>query len=642
MTTPIEKRNHAKFCEFHGEVGHNTDDCMHLKKQIKEILKEGKLSHLIKELKQNNRKEQPKAAKKGETSGKDKAGRRRNRMTNDNRDRDRRPLHTPHNQLMPATTLLIGFNGEIIWSIGKIQLLVKIEDEEHSTAAWMNFVVVRSPSPYNGIIERPRVRKLQAVSSKAHEMLKLPVEGGVITLKSSRLVPLECAMVSGPKGNLSATKKIVEERVKVAINPEYPKQTVMIGSTLLEEGRNKLCDLLHRNLDIFAWKPADMTGKVEAILCLPSPKCLNDVQKLNRKLAGLKRFLAKSAEKSLPFFKTLKDARRKGIKRSGDKLYINREISTSLGTCHQAPKEILLSTPNHSNYGLANTTGAIKTEGSKEIPACFDDDDDSNFAITPNEPVDSLSMGDEHLNTIPAMESDEFIKSSVENLVPNPSESEGENKLSEKIYSNPLFDEEIISMKIDPHHLNAESDLIESLLNHDSCIISSSSKIDSLFDKFAGELTLLKSISPGIDETDCYPEEETHFTKRLLYDNSYPRPPKEFVSENSNADIKSFSPSPIPVEDNDSLMKEIDLSFTLDDPMLPGIQEDDNDSERDNLMLEELLDNHSLSLIENESFYFDIPSSFCTPTKPPDGNIGILNIKMMGDISEQKFLCMDL
>ncbi|GKB43445.1 reverse transcriptase domain-containing protein [Tanacetum coccineum] len=72
MTTPVEKRNHAKFCEFHGEVGHNMDECMHLNKQIEEMLKAGKLSHLIKELKQNNVKEQPKVTKKGETSGKDK------------------------------------------------------------------------------------------------------------------------------------------------------------------------------------------------------------------------------------------------------------------------------------------------------------------------------------------------------------------------------------------------------------------------------------------------------------------------------------------------------------------------------------------------------------------------------------------
>ncbi|GKE66669.1 hypothetical protein Tco_1520830 [Tanacetum coccineum] len=73
MTTPVEKRNHAKFCEFHSKVGHNTYEYMHLRKQIKEMLKAGKLSHLIKELKQNNEKEQPKVTKKGETFEKDKA-----------------------------------------------------------------------------------------------------------------------------------------------------------------------------------------------------------------------------------------------------------------------------------------------------------------------------------------------------------------------------------------------------------------------------------------------------------------------------------------------------------------------------------------------------------------------------------------
>nr|GFC57517.1 hypothetical protein [Tanacetum cinerariifolium] len=60
-----------------------------------------------------------------------------------------------------------------------------------------------------------------------------------------------------------------------------------------------------------------------------------------------------------------------------------------------------------------------------KIPACCDDDDDYNSAITPNEPVDSLNIGDEHLDTISATESDELIKSSVEDLVPIPSESEG-------------------------------------------------------------------------------------------------------------------------------------------------------------------------------------------------------------------------
>nr|GEV64945.1 hypothetical protein [Tanacetum cinerariifolium] len=271
------------------------------------------------------------------------------------------------------------------------------------------------------------------------------------------------------------------------------------------------------------------------------------------------------------------------------------------------------------------------------IPICYDDDDDEDYtiAITPKEPDNSLSMGDEHFDTILATESDEFIKSNVENLVPNPSESEGEHEyIPKKIYSNPLFDEEITSMKIDPHHFNAESDLIESLLNHDSSIIFSSSKIDSLFDEFVDELTLLKSIPPRINETDCDPEEETRLIKILLYDNSSPRPPEEFISKNVDAAIKYFSLFPILVEDSDSLMEEIDLSFTLDDPMLSGIEEDDYDSERDILILEELISNDSLSLPENESFHFDIPSSSHPPAKPPDGNSRILNVKVMGDISE--------
>ncbi|GJR46645.1 hypothetical protein Tco_1314748 [Tanacetum coccineum] len=58
-----------------------------------------------------------------------------------------------------------------------------------------------------------------------------------------------------------------------------------------------------------------------------------------------------------------------------------------------------------------------------------DDDEEYTIAITPvlstEEPVDSLIMEDEHLDTIPATESDKVIKSSVEDLVPIPSESEG-------------------------------------------------------------------------------------------------------------------------------------------------------------------------------------------------------------------------
>nr|GFB97146.1 hypothetical protein [Tanacetum cinerariifolium] len=65
-------------------------------------------------------------------------------------------------------------------------------------------------------------------------------------------------------------------------------------------------------------------------------------------------------------------------------------------------------------------------------PAIYDDDDDDvdyTIAIIPvlstKEPDNSLSMGDKHLDTYPATESDEVIKSSVEDLVPIPSEFKG-------------------------------------------------------------------------------------------------------------------------------------------------------------------------------------------------------------------------
>ncbi|GJV77344.1 reverse transcriptase domain-containing protein [Tanacetum coccineum] len=290
----------------------------------------------------------------------------------------------------------------------------------------MNFVVVRSPSSYNEIIGRLGVRKLQAVPSTSHGMLKLPVEGGVITLKSSRMVPLECAMVFGPKGNLLATKQTVEERIKKpadmtgvprhiaehrlnvreGCSPVRQKkrgQAVDRNQEIQEEVRklveagimkevhyqdwlsnpvmvkkhddswrmyvdfkdlNKACPKdsyplpeidwkmpsglrnvratyqrlvdkafhkqIGRNLKVYVddlvikihtedeiVRDIEETGlkvcpdKVDAVLSLPSRKCLKDVQKLNGKLASLNRFLTKSAEKSLPFFKTLKKCTKK-------------------------------------------------------------------------------------------------------------------------------------------------------------------------------------------------------------------------------------------------------------------------------------------------------------------------------------------
>ncbi|GJS93092.1 hypothetical protein Tco_0800060 [Tanacetum coccineum] len=307
----------------------------------------------------------------------------------------------------------------------------------------------------------------------------------------------------------------------------------------------------------------------------------------------------------------------------------------------------------------------------------------SPSVITPDLPIPNpLIMEDEHLDTIPVTESANSIKSSVEDLVPTPSESadlsDGESEcdvpinddspeshfltfdnplfdsnddfssddesLSEeeiqkdefKYFSNPLYDldDEIITNEkilpnqkdldvdipippgIDKPCFNAESDLLESLLNRDSPI--DSTKIDSIFDEF-----------------------------------SLPRPPEESNSEYSDATIESLFPSPIPVEDSDSLMEEIDLFLASDDSMPPGIEDDDYDSEGDIRFLEELLSSDSPPLPENESFsldHFDDPSLPRPPPEPPDVEIcfnfepdaGVVTKKVVGDISEHDVLMPNL
>nr|GEU42659.1 hypothetical protein [Tanacetum cinerariifolium] len=272
-----------------------------------------------------------------------------------------------------------------------------------------------------------------------------------------------------------------------------------------------------------------------------------------------------------------------------------------------------------------------------KIPACYDDDDDYTFAITPNEPDNSLSMGNEHLDTISATESDEFIKSSVENLVPIPSESEGESEcdvparkefttllnvlfdaeyesdssddqscsdedIPEKIFSNPLFEEEIIPMKINQNHDNVESDLIE---------------------------------SPRIDESDCDPEEDIVLSRNCCTIT-------HLLIHRKNLFLQT-------------LLLKLNLSFHLLSPLrivtlswkkliYPLLRITQclralrtmTMTERDILIFEDLPSNDTLSIPKKESFHFDIPSFSRPHAKPPDDNTGILNVKMMGDISDQK------
>ncbi|GKC44615.1 hypothetical protein Tco_1062337 [Tanacetum coccineum] len=191
-----------------------------------------------------------------------------------------------------------------------------------------------------------------------------------------------------------------------------------------------------------------------------------------------------------------------------------------------------------------------------------------SIAITPilrtMEPEDSLIIRNEHLSTIPEKESDEFKKSSVEDLIPIPSESEDTSdsdkdddeslpeedvpKENFKIYSNPLFefDDEYISSDVNPLFNKVLEDIESkdsyvSKLDEPDLLVTPLSKLneDECFDP-GGDFVLEEieacltsdSIPPEINDDNFDPEGDILLLEKLLNDDpSSPLPLKEFNFE---------------------------------------------------------------------------------------------------------------
>ncbi|GKB72486.1 hypothetical protein Tco_0933898 [Tanacetum coccineum] len=205
----------------------------------------------------------------------------------------------------------------------------------------------------------------------------------------------------------------------------------------------------------------------------------------------------------------------------------------------------------------------------------------SSKAITPDlptkEPNNSLSIGDEHLSTILKTESDEAIKSTVEDLVPIPGEFKG---ISDDICDVPFYDND---------HFDAEFRLINSLLSQDISITSP--KIDFLLEEFAGELNLIDPILPGIDEEegainiDILQIEDEILREKLLNVNLLIDKIKELNLTPCIPFVFEYPPSsPIPVVDSDFLIEEVDTFLVQEDSIPSGI-ESDFYSERDIIFL---------------------------------------------------------
>nr|GEV97238.1 reverse transcriptase domain-containing protein [Tanacetum cinerariifolium] len=230
MVTPIEKRSSNNFCEFHNNKGHSTDECVQLRKHIEGLrVTRQKVTQSFAHVKEITF--PPLITNKG-TKG-----------------------------LLVIEAEIGGHAFHRIY----VEEGSSMKDAEHYTKAWMKFMIVRSPSPYNGIIERPGIRQIQAVPSTAHGMLKFSMNGRIVTICSTILTPTECATIAAMPKNSAKKTEARHENFKVAIHPNFLDQEITIRGTVSTKTRMKLCTLLKGNLDIFAWKSSDMTGVPRSI-----------------------------------------------------------------------------------------------------------------------------------------------------------------------------------------------------------------------------------------------------------------------------------------------------------------------------------------------------------------------------------------
>nr|GEV74581.1 hypothetical protein [Tanacetum cinerariifolium] len=200
----------------------------------------------------------------------------------------------------------------------------------------------------------------------------------------------------------------------------------------------------------------------------------------------------------------------------------------------------------------------------------YDDDDDEDYTIaithvlSTEEPVDSLIMADEHLDTIPAMESNEVIKSSVEDLVPIPGESEG---IPDNMCDVPFRD------NFPP--LDISKDQFEDFSNSNDDSTSIDDDYFSIEDIDYIEASPSDSELVSLEEVKDYILREKFLNIHLLIAKI------ESLNDNLTSDrvLKSPSPFPIPVEDSDSFFEKFDTSLSYSDNSLPKFETFSNHTE---------------------------------------------------------------
>ncbi|GJV36492.1 hypothetical protein Tco_1408969 [Tanacetum coccineum] len=266
------------------------------------------------------------------------------------------------------------------------------------------------------------------------------------------------------------------------------------------------------------------------------------------------------------------------------------------------PKVILIAWENVRN--ISEELSEYINCPSWNRPIFYDNDDDEYTIIyskpkeiTPDlpieEPNNSLSMGDEHLSTLPETESDELIKFSVENLIPNPSEFEGISKdtCDVPVYEDPsTFDA-----------LNDHSDILSDPNND-----GTSSDDDDFKDIEYVSLEEVNDVDQEEKEfalEDILQIQDVILREKLLNINRLIAN-IESLNDNSTPNYVLKSTSPFPIPDSNSFFEKSDTSLSYSDNSLPEFESFSDHTEETSSDSTTTHANNSLP--EYDSFHFEI------------------------------------
>ncbi|XP_071694433.1 uncharacterized protein [Rutidosis leptorrhynchoides] len=242
------KKNKTKFCDFHDDFGHETNKCRQLIERVVAELKKGRLQHLKRSAKTEGQKsrqekeflwQKKSELKAGEaektinmvTSEKVIANVRKVRdwrkvgISFDASERDwlNRPVIVKgyikscneelkglcvdigcgtdviyehcymtlpmlvRSQLNKKADTLFGFAGEMVPSLGIIKIGLELRDDvndKKKSDVEIDFAIVQSKAEHNALLSRNTLKKLGAVPSTIHGMLKFPTKRGIATIRS--------------------------------------------------------------------------------------------------------------------------------------------------------------------------------------------------------------------------------------------------------------------------------------------------------------------------------------------------------------------------------------------------------------------------------------------------------------------------